>query len=258
MRVIAPALAGVLIGVSWFGVGGVFLLAGATSALSAFFVARLPVGAPHTAAVRSPLGEMVDAVRYVGRRRELSLVALTTIGVVVIGYPYLVFLPALADDRFDVGAGGYGLMAGVAGFGAVLAGLTAPRQPWMVSHPWRVIGVSGATLGIALVALGFSSTYWLALLVLLGVGASALIFQTSTQALMLSLSDFQYHGRMQSMVVLGFSGFGLAALPLGLFADATSLRLTLVGMGLLVLMLTGTFVVTRRRHRRQLVGVEPA
>jgi MFS family permease len=258
MRVIAPALAGVLIGVSWFGVGGVFLLAGASSALSAFFVARLPVGAPRTAPDRSPLAEMVEAVGYVRSRRELSLVALTTIGVVVIGYPYLVFLPALADDRYHVGAGGYGLMAGVAGFGAVLAGLIAPRRSWMVSRPWRVIGVSGAALGVALVALGFSSTYWLALIVLLAVGASALIFQTSTQAQMLSLSDFQYHGRMQSMVVLGFSGFGLAALPLGLFADATSLRLTLVGMGLLVLAVTGAFVLTRRRHRRQLVGVEPA
>jgi MFS family permease len=258
MRVIAPALAGVLIGVSWFGVGGVFLVAGATSALSAFFVGRLPVGAPRVPASRSPLAEIVDAFRYVRTRRELSLVALTTIGVVVIGYPYLIFLPALADDRYDVGAGGYGLMAGVAGFGAVVAGLIAPQRSWMVARPWRVIGVSGAALGVALVALGFSSTYWLALLVLLAVGASALLFQTSTQALMLSLSDFQYHGRMQSMVVLGFSGFGLAALPLGLFADATSLRLTLVGMGFLVLAVTGTFVATRRRHRRQLVGVEPA
>ena len=231
MRVIAPALAGVLIGVSWFGVGGVFLLAGVSSAISALFVAGLPSGAPRVVSNRSPVAEIVDAIGYVRSRRELSLVALTTIGVVVIGYPYLVFLPALADDRFDVGAGGYGLMAGVAGFGAVIAGLITPRLNWVVSRPWRVIGLSGGALGVALVALGFSSTYWLALLVLLAVGAAGLVFQTSTQALMLSLSDFQYHGRMQSMVVLGFSGFGLAALPLGLFADATSLRLTLVGMG---------------------------
>ena len=31
--------------------------------------------------------------------------------------------PALADDRFDVGAGGYGVMSGVDGLGAVIAGL---------------------------------------------------------------------------------------------------------------------------------------
>ena len=258
MRVIAPALAGVFIGVSWFGVGGVFLLAGVSSAISAVFVAGLPSGAPRVASRRSPVAELADAIGYVRSRRELSLVALTTIGVVVIGYPYLVFLPALADDRYNVGAGGYGVMAGVAGFGAVIAGLVTPRQRWMVSRPWLVIALSGGALGVALIALGFSSTYWLALVVLLAVGAAGLVFQTSTQALMLSLSDFQYHGRMQSMVVLGFSGFGLAALPLGLFADATSLRLTLVGMGLLVLTVTGAFALTRRRHRGQLVGVELA
>jgi MFS family permease len=258
MRVIAPALAGVLIGVTWFGVGGVFLLAGGTAALSAAVVTGLPPGRPRVTSTRSPIAEMTDAIGYVRARRELSLVAMTTIGVVVIGFPYLIFLPALADERFEVGAGGYGLMAGVAGFGAVVAGLLVPRQPWMIARPWRVIGASGAVLGTSLVLLGLSAQYWQALLILLAVGASGLVFQTSTQALMLSLSDFQYHGRMQSMVVLGFSGFGLAALPLGLFADATSLRLTLVAMGLLVLGVSGAFAHTRRRHRRQLLGVEPA
>ena len=61
------------------------------------------------------------------------------------------------------------------------------------------------------------------------------MFQTTTQSLMLTLSDIEYHGRMQSMVVLGFSGFGLAALPLGLLADAVTLELTLALMGGVVL-----------------------
>jgi MFS family permease len=258
MRVIAPALAGVLIGVSWFGVGGVFLLAGATSALSAVVVTLLPPGKPRVPSTRSPIAEMVDAIGYVRARRELSLVALTTIGVVVIGFPYLIFLPALADDRYHIGAGGYGLMAGTAGLGAVIAGLLTPRVPWIVTRPWRVIGLAGGVLGISLGVLAFAAEVWHALLVLLVVGASGLVFQTSTQALMLTMSDFQYHGRMQSMVVLGFSGFGLAALPFGAFADATSLRLTLFLMGTLVFAVSAAFALTRHRHRRQLVGVEPA
>ena len=42
MRVIAPALAGALIGVAWFGVGGVFIVAGLSSALAALFIVALP------------------------------------------------------------------------------------------------------------------------------------------------------------------------------------------------------------------------
>ena len=44
MRVVAPALAGVLIGVTWFGVGGVFLLAAGTSLLAAVVLVGLPPG----------------------------------------------------------------------------------------------------------------------------------------------------------------------------------------------------------------------
>ena len=82
------------------------------------------------------------------------------------------------------------------------------------------------------------------------------MFQTTTQSLMLALSDIEYHGRMQSMVVLGFSGFGLAALPLGLLADAITLEVTLALMGVVVLAVTAAFArcTRRRQHRRQLVG----
>lgn len=258
MRVVAPALAGVLVGLSWFGAGGVFLLSAGTSTIAALVLFRLPPGAPRVPATRTPIAEMVDAYRYVRSRRALGLVALTTIGVVVIGFPYMTFLPTLADDRYNVGAGGYGLMSGCAGLGAVTAGVLAPRGKWIVQRPWATIAVAGAALGAALIALGGAFTYPLALLSLVAVGAAGLIFQTTTQSLMLVLSDIEYHGRMQSMVVLGFSGFGLAALPLGLLADAVTLELTLVLMGGVVLIVTAAFTVRRSAHRRDLVGVEIA
>jgi MFS family permease len=258
MRVIAPALAGVLIGITWFGVGGLFLMAAVTSTIAGVVLLGLPPGSPVQTSRRSPLAEMVDAVRYVRANRSLGLVALTTIGVVVIGFPYLTFLPALADERFDVGAAGYGLMAGTAGLGAVLAGILAPRRGWVVSSPWRSVAVAGVVLGVALIALGVTQMYWLALLTLAFVGAAGLVFQTTSQSLMLSLSDSEYHGRMQSMVVLGFSGFGLAALPLGAFADAFTLDLALALMGLLVIGVSVAFAIKRRQHRRALVAVELA
>ena len=258
MRVIAPALAGVLIGVSWFGVGGVFLLAAGTSTLAAVVLLGMPPGAPRAIPTRSPIAEMVDAFRYVRSRRSLGLVALTTIGVVVIAFPYLTFLPTLADERYDVGAGGYGVMAGIAGLGAVVAGLVVPRFGWATRRPWRTIAVSGGALGCSLIALALAVWFWSALLALLAVGGSGLVFQTTTQSQMLALSDIDYHGRMQSMVVLGFSGFGLAALPLGLLADAITLEVTLAAMGVVVLAVSALFTLKRAQHRRQLVGVELA
>jgi MFS family permease len=258
MRVIAPALAGVLIGVSWFGVGGVFLLAAGTSTLAAIVLIGLPRLRPAPRPARTPVAEMVDAYHYVRSRRALGLIALTTVGVVVVGFPYLTFLPTLADERYHIGPGGYGLMAGTAGLGAVTAGVVVPRRGWTTRHPWRMIAGSAATLGCSLIALAAAAWLWGALVALFAVGASGLVFQTTSQSQMLALSDTEYHGRMQSMVILGFSGFGLAALPLGMLADAITLEATLAAMGATVLVVAAAFTFKRTQHRRQLVDIELA
>ena len=134
-----------------------FLVAAATSTLAGIVLVGVPVGAPRRAvADRSPIAEMVDAARYVRSERGLGLVALTTIGVVVIGFPYLTFLPALADERYDVGATGYGVMSGVAGLGAVVAGVILPRTSVIVhvpGAPWRVAGSPSAS---SLIGLGLA------------------------------------------------------------------------------------------------------
>jgi fucose permease len=51
--------------------------------------------------------------------------------------------------------------------------------------------------------------------------------------------------------MLGFSGFGLAALPIGLIADAVGLRETLVTMGALVALVSVLFILMGRRRQRQ-------
>jgi len=138
----------------------------------------------------------------------------------------------------------------------VLAGVLVPRRGWVVQRPWPTVAVSGGALGVSLIVLGLAGAFWLALVALLAVGAAGLVFQTTTQSLMLALSDVDYHGRMQSMVVLGFSGFGLAALPLGLLADAVTLEVTMVAMGVVVLVVTAAFVRKRLEHRRMVVAVD--
>ena len=70
MRVIGPALAGVLIGWAWFGVGGVFLMPAVTSFLSGVVLVGLS-RAPLVVAHRSLLAEMVDA-RATSGRTEVS------------------------------------------------------------------------------------------------------------------------------------------------------------------------------------------
>lgn len=249
MRVIGPTIAGVAIAASSSGLDLVFMVSGGLTLASAALTAVLPPGRTVPAATsRSPLAEMRDGVRYVRRRSDLSSLVACSLMVVMIGYPFMAFLPSVADGVFDRGSAGYGVLSAVSAAGAVLAGLVVTR--WGASHdPWRFVTGAGFAFGAGLVALGASPTFVVAAIVLAFTGGMSLLFQTTTNSLLLNLSAFEYHGRIQSIVMLGFSGFGIAALPLGALADLISLRATLVLMGAGVLAAMTVFASARRRHR---------
>jgi hypothetical protein len=109
---------------------------------------------------------------------------------------------------------------------------------------------AGFGFGLGLIALGVAPVLGVALAVLVVLGAASLTFQTTLNSLLLGRSDFEYHGRIQSLIMLGFSGFGIVALPLGLLADAIGLRSTLVIMGVAVLATAARFSA-RSRHARK-------
>ena len=247
-RVVGPALAGVVIAGASYGVEAVFLSCAALFVGGIVAGAGLPPGHRRgTPTTRSPLGELRDGLQYVGRRPELTKLLCCTFAVVMIGLPYLAFLPAVADGLFDVGSAGYGALSASSAAGAVLAGLLVGRLRRRLG-PWPLVVASGALFGAGVLSLAVVPSFWVSVLVLLPLGAGLLVFQTGTQALLMALSDLEFHGRIQGLVMLSFGGFGIIALPLGLLADAVGLRETFAGMGVCVLLTVALFTVVSRRH----------
>ena len=229
MRIVGPSVAGILLAAGTAGEQAVFLGCAALIAFSTIYCLRLPPGAPSKyRSTGSPWEEMREGFAYVRRHGHLLLLVSASLGVVMIGFPYMAFLPSVAD-QFDVGAGGYGLMSAVTSVGAVVAALIAARRAR--DDLWRRMIGAGIVFGAGVAMLGLAPVFVVALVILPLIGAGSILFQTSNQSLLLMLSDFDYHGRLQGLVMLGFSGFGIAALPLGILADAIGLRPTLVAMG---------------------------
>ena len=84
------------------------------------------------------------------------------------------------------------------------------------------------------------------------VGASSSAFQALNNSLVLTIADVEYHGRVQSLIMLAFTGFGLAALPVGLLADEFGIREVMVGEGLIL----GIVVLLGEAWRRRDAGPE--
>ena len=80
------------------------------------------------------------------------------------------------------------------------------------------------------------------------VGASSSVFQALNNSMLLTSTPIEYHGRVQSLLMLSFSGFAIAALPIGIVADAVGIRATLVGLGILVLVVMAVARLTEPRR----------
>lgn len=246
-RVVGPALAGVGIGIAWFGLAGVYFSAAVISVIGFVLVLPLPSSRRERPAVqRSPAREFVDGLRYVRGEREVALLLLTSFVVVMVAFPYVAFLPRVATELFDVGAAGYGVMSASAAVGAVITALFVARRT-SNADTWRVQTVSGLGFGVGMLLIAVSPTYLAVLGAIFVVGSAASAFQSMNNSLVLGLSDFEFHGRVQSLMMLSFSGFGMAALPLGVLADAIGLRPTFVVMGVIAVAAMIVYLVVRPR-----------
>ena len=249
-RVLGPAVAGIAIGIAWIGTAGVYFIAAALSVLAFAVTLRLPAGGPTSAPSRSPFTEFRDGLSYVRANRDVALLIIISFLVVMVGFPYLAFLPRVADSIFDQGAAGYGALSATSAVGAVCMALVVARRAGGV-HARRIQTGSGLAFGAGLVLLAATPNFAAALAVVFFVGAAAAGFQTMNNSLVLALSDLEYHGRIQSLMLLSFSGFGMAALPLGRLADAVGLRPTLMAMGVTtILCIAGYWLIRRPALKR--------
>ena len=248
-RIIGPAAGGALIGVAWLGTAGTYLITAALMVIALVIILPLPKAAKVDRSDRpSPLAELRDGMRYVRGNRPVLLLIIASYAVVMFAFPYIAFLPLMATDVFDVGSAGYGIMNAASGAAAVIVSLRIAGLSGADS--WRIQVVAGVVFGVGIAGLGIAPSFPLALLALFVVGGGASAFQAMNNTLILTESEPEYHGRVQSLLMLSFSGFGLAALPLGVLADGVGLRPVFVGMGVSAVASVLLYQLARRRLPR--------
>lgn len=244
-RVIGPAVAGVLLGIAFVGAEGVYYLSAMLSLLAVGLSLVLPLGEPQRRTDTSPIEDLKAGIRYARSKPELVRLLVASLLVVVFGFAYQAFLPSMVADLFDRGPGSLGMMTTVGAVGAVATSITLANTPR--ERLTDLQGRAAFVLGLTIVLFAAAPSYYLALGAMLLIGAATSAFQALNGSLILSIADMEYHGRMQSLIMLSFSAFGLAALPFGILADAVGLRETMAGMGVAVCLAAVHSNLWRRR-----------
>jgi MFS family permease len=245
-RVIGPGIAGVLIGISFVGVVGVYYLSALLSVGAVFLSLTLPASPPARRRSTGPIEDLAEGIRYTRADPELVRLLVASLLIIMFGFAHQAFLPAIVVDLFDRGSGSLGALTMSSALGAVVTSFVLANTPR--DQLSRRQGLASYGLGGALLVFAVAPTFATALVALFFVGCGMAGFQALNGSLVLATADMEYHGRVQSLIMLSFSAFGLAALPFGILADAVGLRETMVGMGVAVLLAALQSDVWRRRN----------
>ncbi len=100
---------------------------------------------------------------------------------------------------------------------------------------WRLMVISSVAFGLGVMVLGLSPVFFTAFVVVAFVGAGTTGYQSLSNTITLNMTEDTHHGRVQSLMMLSFAGFGIAAAPLGLLAEAIGLRQAIACKGAVTL-----------------------
>jgi|TARA_B100000953_G_scaffold22826_1_gene18842 MFS family permease len=249
-RVAGPVLAGVFLSVPVLGIGGIYWVSSLITAISGLLFLTLPPGLPRPEVSRSSATrDLLDGVRYGYTRWPLPLLLATSTLALVFGFPYVVFLPSVSEDLFGAGDTGFAWLSTIGALGGLGASLfIAGRAKGPTA--WKIQNLSVIGFGVGVASTGLAPTFAAALAIMFFLGAASSAFQSMNATLILANSTPEYHGRMQSLLQLGFNLFGIAALPIGICADNFGLRQTLFVMGVVVTLVGGAAISVRRANSR--------
>lgn len=233
-RVLGPAIGGALLAWSTRGAWVAYLVMGVSYLTSVISVGFLPKSnVPQRARDTHVFADVFDGLRYVRGHERLGTLMLLYTLVVIVGFPHVTILPGFVEHQLGRSSHDSSILFGVSAFGSTLASLAvaaradSPRAPRLLVQLALAFGVS---LIVVSLAPGFVSMALLMLVVGLFSGG----FQTLGGAVMVRQTEPRYVGRVMSLSMLSFAGFGLMGLPIGFLADALGERVALAALGIVV------------------------
>jgi MFS family permease len=230
--VLGPALGGVLVAV--LGAGAALAADAAGYALAGLLVIALPSGrVAANGSGKNALQDIWEGVVHVWNDVPLRTVLAVIAVVNLLGLPGIqVGLPALAYERFALGAVALGGGFAAFGLGAVAGALVASALP-APRLSWLMVGTA-VVFGAGLAVVGLAPTLPLLLLALAVMGVVAGASNPYLISWLQRRTDPSMQGRMMSLVMLASVGLEPVGLALGGVVAERNLDLLFWGAGALI------------------------
>jgi len=230
LRVVAPAVAGFLIGsfdfeAVYYTMAGMYLIA-------IVFIAFMPSTSVISIGGSGALTEIREGFQYIRGETTILPILVFTLFAVVLSMPYLMLMPIFADDILKVGATGMGILLSVSGIGAIAGSLTLASLPNRKRGLMLLVG--SLILGLALAGFSFSTSWYLSLVLIIFVGIRHTGRVTLANTLLQYYAKDEYRGRVMSFYMMEFGLTSLGTFTCGLIAEAIGVQWALGGFAVVL------------------------
>lgn len=234
-RIVAPALAGVLVGL--VDVAGVYWLTVACYLGLVWMAAQIrPVKrAGSESPVRTTVWQdILGGLGYIRSDPVVFSLVLVSLIPAVFGMAFVPLVPVFARDILRVGTGGLGLLYGASGVGALLGSVAVALIGARLARGPVLVG-TGLVFSLAVVGFAFATDFGLALAMLTTAGFAQALFQTLNNSLTLSVTPAPYQGRVMSVYMVTWGLQSAGSLFAGALADWVGAPLAVAGTGFITL-----------------------
>ncbi len=251
MQIIAPFVAGILLGWSLVGASGTYYVMGAAFVFAIFTVLRLPPTSQRAQQAGGPsmLRETWEGMQYGWQNPEIRWVLGGFVMLTLVGMPYMTLLPGYVKEVLGMSTATLGVLLGISALGGFLVSLATASLADSPKAP-LVLATTNVLFGASLIGMSVAPTFAVAVVVVLFLGAGASGFQMLNTAIALRAAATAYMGRVAALTMMAFSLSGMAAFPIGAAADEWGERPVLAAMGFAVLGVAAVLTVWKQRMLR--------
>jgi predicted MFS family arabinose efflux permease len=227
-RAVGPAIGGALIAA--VSIGSVFLINAATFVAVIAVIARWRGGARAAGTLpREQVGEAIRAGgRYVAASPALRAILLRALAFVFFASAIWALLPLTARGELHLGSGGYGLLLGCVGVGAVAGAALLPRLRARLSPGALLAGGSLTVGGLALVLAYVHVTALVGVALAVGGMAWILALSTLNSIYQASLPGWVKARGMGFYLIVFQGGTAIGSAVMGIAAGQAGLSTTLL------------------------------
>ncbi len=214
-RIVAPALAGVLLAIN---PGLAFLAIAIVYGAAVATLYKLPHGLRDEGSKRGAFGDVADGFRYIfGHTALFALIALAFIPV-LLGMPFQSLLPIFQKEVLNITESQHGLMYTAVGVGAIVGSVFVAYVS-KSRHMGRLQMAGGVSFGIFLALFSLSESYVLSMTLLVAVGFFSTMYLTLNRMMVAMYTERAVFGRVMAIYGMTWSLMPIVLLPFGFFVD---------------------------------------